>query len=458
MGNEANRTKVGVDFTHGNIWKQMIAFGLPLLLSSFLQQLYNAVDTLVIGRFVGTVGTVAVANGGEIANVITFVAMAFGNAGQIYISQLCGAKDHKGIRESTGTLISMTFFMSVIFAAFSMIFCRPLLVMLNTQEAPMEEAMRYMWIVSLGLPAVFGYNAVCGILRGLGESGKPLIFILIASVTNIVLDVLLVVVVPLSAAGTAIATIVAQYASFIASLVFLYKRKDKFGIDFKGKSFQIHMERLKELLRLGIPLTVQSALIHLTLLYCNAQINSFGLTASATNSIGNRIYRMLHVGTTSISTSTSTMIGQNLGAENYKRAEQVVYTSLKCCVVLAVFEIAVALLLPRQIFGLFIEDPEVIEFGVTYMRIICIACVLCVFQTPFQAMVTGSGNAKLAFAAGLLDGVIIRLGVAIPLGNAIGAAGYFIGNNIAHLGPVLVGVIYFFSGKWKTYRLLKRKV
>ena len=456
MKSETVRAKVGTDFTQGNILEEMIRFGLPLLLSSFLQHLYNAVDTMVIGRFEGTVGTVGVANGGEIASVITFVAMAFGNAGQIYISQLCGAKDHQGIKESTGTLVSMTFLMSVIFGAFSIIFCRPLLGLLNTQEAAMQEAMRYMIIVSLGLPAVFGYNAICGILRGLGESAKPLIFISVATVTNIVLDLLLVAVIPLAAAGTAIATIFAQYASFIASLIFLYKRKERFGLDFSLGSFRVNGSRMMDLLRLGIPLTVQSALIHLTQLYCNAQINSFGLVPSATNSIGNKIYRILHVGTTSISTSTSTMIGQNLGAGNHKRAKQVVFTSLKCCAVLGLFEIFVALFLPRQIFGLFIEDPEVIEYGVTYMRVICIACVLCILQTPFQGMVTGSGNAKLAFIAGMLDGVIIRLGVAIPLSAVLGATGYFIGNNVAHLGPVTVGMVYFFSGKWKDYKLLNR--
>lgn len=457
MSEKAVRSRVGVDFTEGNIYRHLIMFGLPMLLSSFLQQLYNAVDTMVIGRFEGTVGTVGVANGGEIATVVTFVAMAFGNASQIYIAQLTGAQDQKRVRESIGTMFTFTVGMGIVFGALSILFCTPILRALNTQTEAMSEAINYMLIVSLGLPAVFGYNAVCGVLRGMGESRRPLQFIAVATVTNVVLDLLLVAVIPLAAAGTAIATILAQYASFAAALVFLYRNRDRFGFDFKPASFRIVQEHLQMLLKLGIPLTFKSCMIHLTQLYCNAQINEFGMVASATNSIGNRIYRLLHVGTTSIASSTGAMIGQNLGARKLERTKKIVYASMRCVAVLAVVESSVALLFPRQIFGLFIDDPAVIEFGVTYMRIIVIACFLTIFQTPFEALVTGCGNTRLSFISGILDGVVFRLGIGIPLSFVIGASAYFLGNNIAHLAPVLVCGIYFYSGKWMEHRLLKEK-
>lgn len=455
MNEKTARSRVGVDFTEGNIYRHLIMFGLPMLLSNFLQQLYNAVDTMVIGRFEGTVGTVGVGNGGEIATVVTFVAMAFSSAGQIYIAQLTGAKDRKRTQETIGTILSFNMLMGLTFGVLSIVLCRPLLQVLNTPREAIGEAMRYMIIVSIGLPAVFGYNSICGILRGMGESRQPLKFIIVATVTNIVLDLLLVAVIPLAAAGTAIATAMAQIASFVAAFLFLYKNRERFGFDFRPASFRIIWEHLQMLLKLGLPLTFKSCMIHLTQLYCNAQINAFGMVASATNSIGNRIYRLLHVGTTSIAASTGAMIGQNLGARKIDRTKQIVYASMKCVAVLAVFESSVALLFPRQIYGLFIDDPAVIEYGVTYMRIIVIACFLTIFQTPFEGLVTGCGKTNLSFLSGFLDGVVFRLGIGIPLSCVIGASAYWLGNNIAHLAPVLVCGVYFFSGKWKNHILLK---
>ncbi|MBQ7895017.1 MAG: MATE family efflux transporter [Oscillospiraceae bacterium] len=455
MSEKVVRGRVGVDFTEGNIYKHLIMFGLPLLASSFLQQLYNAVDTMVIGKFEGTIGTVGVGNGGEIATVITFVAMAFSNAGQIYISQLVGARDKKRTSESIGTIFTFNMLMGLVFGVLSIILCRPLLHVLNTPEEAMGEAFNYMVIVSVGLPAVFGYNAVCGVLRGMGESRRPLQFIIVATITNIVLDVLLVAVIPLAAAGTAIATVLAQVASFIAALMFLYKNRDRFGFDFKLKSFKLIREHMSILLQLGLPLTFKSCMIHMTQLYCSAQINEFGLVASATNSIGNRIYRLIHVGTTAIAGSTGAMIGQNMGARKIERTKQIVYASMKTVTVLAVFESALVSLFPRQIFGLFIDDPAVIEYGVYYMYIIVIACFLTIFQTPFEGLVTGCGKSDLSFLSGILDGFVFRLGIGIPLSFVIGAPAYWLGNNIAHLAPVIVCGAYFYSGKWKDHVLLK---
>lgn len=454
MKEQVAKPRVGIDFTEGSIFKKLIKFMMPLLLANFLQQLYNAVDTMVIGQYVGSVGTVAVSNGGDIANLVTFVATSFGGATQIYVAQLSGAKDEQGIRETVGTSITFLIAMSLVFAALSIFFCRPLLVWLNTQEVAMQEAMNYMIIVSLGLPAVFGYNAVCGLLRGMGEAKRPLIFILVAAITNVFLDILLVAVIPLSAAGTAIATIMAQYASFVASLIFMYRRKDHFGFDFKLKNFRMVGRRLKVIVELGVPMTIQTAVIHVTQLYCTRLINGYGIVASATNSIGNRIYRLIHVLMSSMNTGTGAIVGQNLGARNYDRAKKAVYISVLCGTVIAVFETAISLFLAKPVYRLFTIDEEVIEFGVTYMRWLIIVYVLSVLQYPFQSMVTGSGNAKLGFIAGILDGVIIRLGISLPLGAAIGVTGFFIGNNMGHLGPAIISIIYFYSGKWKTRKLL----
>ena len=186
----------------------------------------------------------------------------------------------------------------------------------------MYQAKNYMTIVSLGLPFVFGYNGVCGILRGMGEGKRPLIYISIAASVNVVLDVALVALVPLEAAGTATATVLAQLTSFIACLFTLYRHRERMGLRFALRSIVLHKEHLKILLSIGIPLCAQSLLVQVSLLICSAKINLYGIVASSTNSIGNKVQKLINIFTSSIITGAGAMIGQNLGAHKPERVKK----------------------------------------------------------------------------------------------------------------------------------------
>ena len=455
----ARKGSVGINLTQGSIFALLVRFTIPLLLANFVQQLYNTVDMIVIGRYVGNVGTVGVSTGGDIAAMLTFVGTSLGTAGQIYIAQLAGAREEKAIKETIGTLISFSLLLSALFAVVCIVFCNQFLRWLNCPPEAMAQAQDYMGIVSLGLPFVFGYNAICGALRGMGESKRPLLFVIVAAAVNLLLDLLLVAVIPLEAAGTAIATVAGQFASFVASAVFLWYHGHKFDFEMKLSGFSIHRRHLGVLLELGVPLTLQSACIHFSQLICAAQINGFGLLASTTNSIGNKVNKMVNIFTTSVNGGTSAMVGQNLGAKEYKRVQKTIYTALGMCAVFSTCACAVALLLPQMVFALFTQDTAVMEGGIAFMRISVITFVLSAVQGPFMASVTGSGHAKLNFLAGMLDGVILRLGISFALayGLQMGVTGFYYGNALARLGPVLIGIAYFYSGKWKSRKLLLKK-
>lgn len=455
--------KVGLDLTEGNIFHQLMIFVLPLLLANFVQQLYNTVDMVVIGQYVGSAASNGVSNGGEVASLITFFATAFGSAGQIYVAQLYGAKDHKAINETLCTSMILMAIMSLIGAVFSIVFCDQLLAWLNCPEEAFSYARDYMIVVSLGLPGVFGYNMICGILRGMGEAKRPLLFITVAAVSNVIMDILLVVVIPLGAAGTAIATIVAQYASFAAAAVFLYRRKDQFDLRFTRDSLKMNPTRLAALMKLGIPLTMQTALIHVTLLICASHINSFGLVASTANSIGNRITKMVSIFTSSLNQGGGAMVGQNIGAKKYERVKKIVYTTMLCATVCAIMASLLAVFAPNAVYSLFIKssDPNyeaILDLGVIYLRYHVIIFAFSAVQGSYMSVVTGSGNAKLNMLAGLLDGVFLRLGFSFLLAYTLnmGVEGFFLGNGLARLGPITVGMVYFYSGKWKSYNLLKK--
>lgn len=447
---------VGLDMTEGNILRQMIQFAIPLLLANLLQQLYNAVDMMVIGHYVGSAGTVGVSSGGEVATLVTFLATSFGSAGQIYVAQLAGAKDHKSISETICTSLVLMALMSVVCTIVSIAFCDVFLAWLNCPAEALGQAKSYMTVVSLGLPFIFGYNAVCGILRGMGESKRPLLFVAAAAAANVAMDILLVAVVPLEATGTAIATVTSQFASFAAAAVFLYRKRDQLGLDFSPKGMRVRTNHLKVLVKIGIPLAANSALIHGTQIICASYVNSFGLVASATNSIGNKIHKLINVFTHSINGGAGAMVGQNIGARKYDRVNRIIFTTTALAACFAAVAAVISIGFPRQVFRMFTNDPEVIDFGVVFMEISLIGIAISPLQGSFSSVVTGSGNAKLSFISGVLDGVILRLGFSFLLAYTfeMGVLGFFYGDVFGRLGPVIIGMAYFFSGKWKTRKLL----
>ena len=453
---KAAAPKIGADLTTGSVLKTLLRYVAPLLLANVIQQLYNTVDVMVIGKYVGSVGTVSVSNGGEIAALLTFIGLSFGSAVQIYISQLTGAKKERAISEAIITALLFTIALAAGFMLLCIAGCGLFLFWLNCPPEALSQARDYMIIVSTGLPFVFGYNTICGVLRGMGEVKRPLLFILIAAVSNIFLDLLLVAGFHWAAAGTAIATVLAQFASFLAAFLFLYRRREHFGLSFARNNLKLHAAHLKLLLRLGIPMSAQAIFIHFTQLVCTASINTYGIVASATNSIGSKIQKFITVFITSITNGAGAVIGQNIGAQKLGRARQVVYAALGCSAAVSVLACGIALFLPRFAFSLFTDDPAVIDLGVTYLHICLIIFICGPFQGSYQAIITGVGNAKLNFLSGIFDGIILRLGISywFAYGLQMGIVGFFYGNALARLAPTLIAVVYFYSRKWETYRLL----
>ena len=442
--------------TEGSILKTLLVFAVPILLTNLIQQLYNTVDLIIIGKFVGNEGTVGVSTGGDLINFITMLSIGFSSAGQVYVSQQVGARDYDNLKKTIGTLLSVMMGASLVFAAVGAIVAEPFLRMMNCPEEAFSQAVDYMRITCIGAPFIYGYNAVCGILRGMGESKRPMIFVIIAAVSNIIMDLLFVVVFRMNAAGTALATVIAQFASFAAAFVFMYRKREHFDFDFKLSSFKVYKKPLLVLLRLGIPRALQSSLINVSLLFCSSRINAFGIIASATNSVGNKVTRFANIITQSVDTGAATMIGQNLGARKNDRAKKTVHVALAIALGVAAVNSLAAIFAPRLIFSIFTNDPEVIEFGVTFMRISIITFILAAVMGPYQAMITGSGNASLGFLVGILDGVVLRIGLSLLFGElmGMGVVGYFYGNALPRLAPCIIGIIYFYTNAWEKRRLL----
>lgn len=457
MSELARRGKhVGADLTEGPIMRTLLAFAAPIVLTNLVQQLYSMVDLIVIGQFVGSVGTVGVNTGGEMADLISPVAMGFSTAGQIYIAQLAGAKDDKKIKETVGTLLTFMLLVSALLAAVGIAFSGPILSLLNCPGEAMGQARAYMIITALGYPCIFGYNAVCGILRGMGESKRPLEFILVAATINIVLDLLLVVVFPLEAAGTAIATALSQLGSFAAAFLFMLKKREQFDFELKLSYFKINPHLLWVIVKLGIPQVVRSLLVRFSMLWVNASANSYGMIVSETNSVGNKLQKFLEVFIQGVDTASAAMVGQNLGAKKPDRAGKVTLSTLAAALVCAAGASLLCLFLPEQIFGIFTKNEEVKQLGAVFLRIMIIHFFASATVGSFQAMVTGCGFVSLGFAIGVLDGVVCKIGLSLffVYGLHMGYVGLFWGVACSRILPAILCGSYYFSGKWRTRKLL----
>ena len=455
MTSLSNR-KVGTNLTEGSILKGLVIFAIPIILANLLQQAYSLIDLMVIGQFVGNVGTVGVNTGGELADLVMPMAMGFSSAGQIYIAQLFGAKKDKEIKSTVGTLLTFMFILSLLLASLAIVFHMPILQFLNCPIEAIGQARAYMIITAIGYPCIFGYNAVCSILRGMGESKRPLFFIMIAAVVNIVLDLLFVIVFKMEAAGTAIATVASQFASFAAAFYFMWKKREQFDFEFKLSYFKVNFSNLKVLVRLGIPQVVRSIFVRFGMLWVNSNVNSYGLVVSSTNSIGNKLQKFLEVFIQGVDGASAAMIGQNLGARKPERAKKVTYLTVLLAISCATASAIVCLLIPEYIFKIFTKDVAVIQLGKVFLQIMIVHFFSSAITGSFQAMVTGSGFVELGFIIGILDGLVCKIGFSILFMSVfnLGYVGIWWGVSISRILPGMISIVYFFSNKWQTRKLL----
>ena len=439
------------DLTQGSVTQLLLVFAFPLLCSNLLQTFYNMVDMVVIGRFVGKTGLSAVSIGGDVLHFLTFLVMGFSNAGQVILSQYIGAGQHDRVKGTIGTMFTVTFGMAVVLSIFCSIFLDNFLQLMNTPAECLQYTRDYSFICVLGLIFIYGYNLVSAILRGMGDSKHPFIFIAVATVVNLILDLVFVAGFGMGPAGAALATVIGQAVSFLWAIYYLYRHKEAFGFDFKLQSFRPDPVVLPKLVKLGLPMILQSAAINFSMLFVNSYINAYGVVASAVTGIGNKLGSITAVVTNALSTAGSSMVGQNIGAEKYHRVPKIIGVS-------AIFDVAFALLLsfltvffPRTIFGFFNSDPEVLDMAMTYIPVAVLLYMGFAARSPFFALINGSGNARLNLIVGLLDGVICRVGLAMLMGLAMnmGIMGFWLGNAFAGYMPFLIGGVYFLTGRWK---------
>lgn len=449
--NKPQKGKIVSDLTQGNVVKQLLLFAAPLFVSNLLQAVYNIVDMIVIGNVVGGVGMSAVAIGGNILNLLTFLAMGFSSAGQVLIARFVGAKDKASIKKVIGSMFTILLSLALTMTLICSFIRHKLLKLVNTPEESYDLTMKYTIICISGLVFIYGYNIVSAILRGMGDSKRPFYFVAIATSVNLVLDIVFVVYLRLSAMGAAMATVIGQAVSFIFSLIYLYRKKEDFGFDFKLKSFIPDPVVTGRILKLGIPMALQSASITISMTVVAAWVNSFGVISSAIAGVYSKLNSVVGIMANSITTASASMVGQNLGAKKYDRVPRILGSAFTISAIIGIICSIVLLLNPQTIFRMFTDDMAVVSSASVIIIPALINMGGCASRTFAFGIINGSGNSKLNLAVAILDGMISRIGLAYFFGFVLewGPRGFWTGDSLAGFMPIIIGGIYYLTGRWK---------
>ncbi len=448
---EKEKTKIK-DFTHGDIMEQLVKFALPLFLSNLLQIVYSMVDMIIVGNRLGKVGISAVSVGGDVSHLLTFVAIGFANAGQVLIAQYIGAGERKKIGKFVGTMGGFLLSCAMIISVIGFVLRHQMLKLMNTPSEAYEGAMVYSVICMMGLVFIYGYNIVSAILRGMGDSKHPFIFISIAAALNVLLDILLVLVFNFGTGGAAFATVFSQAVSFIACVIFLAKNREQFELDMRSEDYiKWDKEMLLSLVKLGIPMAIKTASIQVSKLFVNSWINSYGLAVSAFAGIANKISNISNLISAAMNTAGSTMVGQNIAAKEYDRVKKIMQSLAKISLSVAGVLSLLICLFPMQIFGIFTTEADVMEIAVKYVPIAVLLFAGSALRAIMNALLNGSGNYKVNFVTAILDGIVLRIGISVLFGLTFGMKhyGFWLGDALAGFTPFWIGVVFYFSGVWK---------
>ncbi len=440
------------DYTEGPIVKPLLLFSLPLVGANLLQIVYNMVDMVIVGNVCGSVGLSAVAVGGSVTDFFTCMTMGFSNAAQIIISQLLGARQREKIGKFVGTFTITLGTAALILTAIALIFRQELLVIMNTPAESFDEAMRYSVVSMSGIIFVYGYNAVSAIMRGLGDAKRPFMFIAIAAVMNIILDIVCVKFLGMGAMGAALATVASQAVSFITALVYLIKHKSQLGFAISKSDFRMDWVLFRTLVKLGIPMALKNAAVSFSRLFLNSFINQYGVVVSAVSGVGNKLNSIANLVSNSLNTAGSSMVGQNIGAEHYNRVPKIMGSVWGINLIAISVISAVMLAFPEWVFSLFGLEPQTMTVALEFVPIAVIMFFGSGLRSGANALINGSGNFVVNMAVALLDALILRISLGLLLGLVFGMGynGFWLGDSISGWVPFFIGIVFLLTGKWKT--------
>ena len=382
--------KYEIDMCSGPIMGKVILFALPLMASSLLQLLFNAADVAVVGHYAGTTALAAVGSTGSLTTLIINVLMGLSIGTNVLVARYYGAGKEKDANETVHTSIAVSLFGGILIGLVGMLLCRPMLEIMGSPEDVIDQSTLYMRIYFAGFPVIAVYNFGSAILRAVGDTRRPLYFLMVAGVVNVALNLVCVIKLKMGVAGVAVPTVISQAIS--AALVLRCLMHNQGCTRLELKKVRISWPRLREIIRIGLPAGIQSSVFSISNVIIQSSVNSFGSTVMAGNSAGVNLEGFVYVTMIAIYQSALTFTSQNIGAKRFDRVLRILFTCLFLVTLLGA-----GLGIPAYLFGgtllkLYNGDPEVIRYGLTRMMYLCAPYFLCGWMDVMVGMIRGMGH------------------------------------------------------------------
>ena len=442
-----NEKKNTVLMTEGGIFKNLLFFATPLILGNLLQQMYNAVESIIVGNYVGSNALAAVGAGASLIYLLIAFSLGASVGAGVIVSQYLGAKEKEGVHKAVHTAMTISIILGLILTAGGILFSRKLLVMMNTPAEILDDAACYLRIYSYGLIFNVVYNMAAGILNAAGNSRRSLMYLAAAAVVNIFMDLLLIAGLKIGVAGAAIATNFSQAISCILALWFLFRVPADYRISLK--SLRIHKAMALRIIQIGLPTGIQNMVISFSNILIQASINQYGAMAVAGFSAYLKIDGFNILPVLSFSMAITTFIGQNYGAGKYDRMKKGMWVTLLMGIVYTVLTGILLLTFSGQIMRLFSEDVGVIAYGQTAMRYFCPFYWILAILHSLAGTVRGTGKSIPPMVVLLVSLCLFRIvWIQLVLPYYTSIEGIFILYPVSWLVGAVLMILYTWKGKW----------
>ena len=386
---QQEKTKQKGLMTEGVIWKELLLFSVPLLLGNLFQQLYNAVDSVVVGNYIGAQALAAVGSSAPVINLLVSFFMGLSVGAGVIISRYFGARNMKSLQDSIHTSLALTMTAGIFMTLFGIIFSPTILRWIGTPSDVMSSSVLYLRIYFGGILSVMLYNMGSGILRAVGDSKNPLYFLIVSSITNILLDLLFVIVFDMGIAGVGWATLIAQTISAVLTLLLLIKTKQEYKVTLKKIRF--HKDKLIEIIRLGLPSGIQNGVVSFSNVIVQSNINAFGSLAMAGCGAYTKIDGFAILPVMSYSMALTTFTGQNMGAKKYDRVKQGARSGIIMSLLTTIAISALLLIFGEQVLSIFSDNPKVISYGLYMMHVLAPFYIFLAISHAFNGIIRGAG-------------------------------------------------------------------
>ncbi|MBQ2865997.1 MAG: MATE family efflux transporter [Clostridia bacterium] len=443
------------DMTVGAPWKAILLFTLPMILGNIAQQLYNTVDTIVVGKYIGDNALSAVGSAGPIVNMLLVLFIGISTGASIMVAQYFGAKSRKDLSYTIGNCITITAIACIILIAVAAPLIRPVLVMLNTPESIIDSCAGYLMISVIGGAGIAYYNILSGIIRGMGDSVSALIYLLVATVINIALDILFVAKFNLGVPGVALATVIAQIVSSILCLVKLSRMREHF--DFGLEYLKPKAHYVKTIIRLGLPSGLTQAIFSSAMIVVQALTNQFGEQFIAANVVIMRVDGFAMMPNLSFGAAMTTYAGQNVGAGLYDRVTRGAKQGTALAVGCATMITAIILLFGKGLMGIFTDTQELVELSYYLMKILAVGYIAFAVTQSLSGIMRGAGDTVTPMWISLATTILFRVPLAYGISYLTRTPELPIGRfeciHISLLSAWVMGAVltFFFYrlGRWK---------